>query len=175
MLFLSPSLSISLSLNIYIWDFASYTVVHLHHCPSIYIHLMLSILLCIYSFSSKAFVAFNFLSYVLANIEHLIMPILQESKRSLSGERGYGHFKNLQKKLRMRQQYMISQVSLLYPVKISAGPSEEQELDSFPSTSKSGDMIVSFLALRSNYELHCSSLVISRVTLCLGTFNNGLS
>ncbi|OAY28274.1 UV radiation resistance-associated gene protein isoform X1 [Manihot esculenta] len=64
---------------------------------------------------------------------------LQESKRSLSGERGYGRFKNLQKKLRMRQQYMISQVSLLYPVKISAGPSEEQELDSFPSTSKSGN------------------------------------
>ncbi|XP_037492638.1 UV radiation resistance-associated gene protein isoform X2 [Jatropha curcas] len=64
---------------------------------------------------------------------------LQESKRSLSGERGYGRLRNLQKKLRLRQRNMISQVALLYPVKISAGPSEEQELESFPSTSRSGN------------------------------------
>ncbi|XP_015574034.1 UV radiation resistance-associated protein isoform X2 [Ricinus communis] len=64
---------------------------------------------------------------------------LQESKRSVSGERGYGRLRNLQKMLRIRQQYTISQVSLLFPVKISAGPSEEQELESFPNTSKSGN------------------------------------
>jgi hypothetical protein len=29
---------------------------------------------------------------------------------------------------------------LLYPIKISAGPSEEQELESFPSSSKSGNV-----------------------------------
>ncbi|KAJ6683658.1 hypothetical protein OIU85_007355 [Salix viminalis] len=60
---------------------------------------------------------------------------LQESRRSLAGERGYVRLTKLQKKLRLRQQYMISQVSLLYPIKISAGPSEEQELESFPSSS----------------------------------------
>ncbi|KAJ6866419.1 UV radiation resistance-associated gene protein isoform X2 [Populus alba x Populus x berolinensis] len=63
---------------------------------------------------------------------------LQESRRSLAGERGYVRLTKLQKKLRLRQQYMISQVSLLYPIKISVGPSEEQELESFPSSSKSG-------------------------------------
>ncbi|XP_061948467.1 vacuolar protein sorting 38 isoform X3 [Populus nigra] len=63
---------------------------------------------------------------------------LQDSRRSLAGERGYVRLTKLQKKLRLRQQFMISQVSLLYPIKISAGPSEEQELESFPSSSKSG-------------------------------------
>ena len=33
---------------------------------------------------------------------------------------------------------MISQVSLLYPVKISVGPAEEQELELFPSSIRSG-------------------------------------
>ncbi|XP_050216099.1 vacuolar protein sorting 38 isoform X2 [Mercurialis annua] len=64
---------------------------------------------------------------------------LQESKSSVSGESCYGRLRNLQKKLRVRQQYMVAQISLLYPVKISAGPSEDQELEAFPSTSKSGN------------------------------------
>lgn len=64
---------------------------------------------------------------------------LQESNRLLAGEKGYINFRNLQKRLRMRQQYMISQVSLLYPVKISVGPAEEQELELFPSSGKSGN------------------------------------
>ncbi|KAE8076275.1 hypothetical protein FH972_014938 [Carpinus fangiana] len=63
---------------------------------------------------------------------------LQESNRLLAGEKGYVSLRNLQKRLRMRQQYMISQVSLLYPVKISIGPAQEQELELFPSSSKSG-------------------------------------
>ncbi|KAL3726691.1 hypothetical protein ACJRO7_031575 [Eucalyptus globulus] len=61
---------------------------------------------------------------------------LQESNRIL-GQRGYGKLKNLQKMLRMRQQYMVSQVSVFYPVKNFAGQSQEQELESFPSTTKS--------------------------------------
>lgn len=69
------------------------------------------------------------------NIECLIILMSKESRRSLAGERGYVRLTKLQKKLRLRQQYMISQVSLLYPIKISAGPSEEQELESFPSSS----------------------------------------
>ncbi|URE07610.1 UV radiation resistance [Musa troglodytarum] len=42
---------------------------------------------------------------------------LQEANRLLSGERGHGNLKNLQKLLRLRQQHMIIQVSTLYPVK----------------------------------------------------------
>jgi hypothetical protein len=66
------------------------------------------------------------------------MFVLQDSNRLLAGEKGYVRLRNLQKRLRMRQQYMISQVSLLYPVKISVGPAEEQELELFPSSSRSG-------------------------------------
>ncbi|KAK4856319.1 hypothetical protein QYF36_016271 [Acer negundo] len=58
---------------------------------------------------------------------------LQESNRLLAGERGYLQLQNLQRMLRVRQQFMISQVSLLYPVKILVGPKQEQELESFPS------------------------------------------
>ncbi|KAH6768365.1 UV radiation resistance-associated protein [Perilla frutescens var. frutescens] len=63
---------------------------------------------------------------------------MQDSNRSLSGEKGYGLLKNLQKSLRTRQQYMISQVSLLYPVKIVIRKASEQELESFRSSIKSG-------------------------------------
>ncbi|XP_038906453.1 UV radiation resistance-associated gene protein [Benincasa hispida] len=64
---------------------------------------------------------------------------LQESNRLLSGEEGYDRLKSLQKTLRRRQQFMISQVSFLYPVKISTGPAKDQELESFPSTSRLGN------------------------------------
>lgn len=64
---------------------------------------------------------------------------LQELTDLLAGGKGYIRLKNLQNMLRMRQQYMVSQVSMLYPVKISAGPWQEQELESFPSSSKSGN------------------------------------
>lgn len=64
---------------------------------------------------------------------------LQELIDVLAGGKGYIRLKNLQNMLRMRQQCMVSQVSMLYPVKISAGPRQEQELESFPSSSKSGN------------------------------------
>jgi UV radiation resistance-associated gene protein len=35
----------------------------------------------------------------------------------LSGENGHGRLKNLEQKLRMRQQYMIRQVAYVYPVR----------------------------------------------------------
>ncbi|KAK6122879.1 hypothetical protein DH2020_043405 [Rehmannia glutinosa] len=63
---------------------------------------------------------------------------MQESSRSLAGEKGYGNLKNLQKLLRARQQYMVSQVSLLYPVKVVIRKAPEQELESFSSSIKSG-------------------------------------
>ncbi|CAA7049502.1 unnamed protein product [Microthlaspi erraticum] len=57
---------------------------------------------------------------------------LQESNCQLEGESGYAHLKIVTNKLRKRQQYMVSQVSFIYPLKIEAGPSQDQELESFP-------------------------------------------
>ncbi|KAL0433007.1 UNVERIFIED_CONTAM: hypothetical protein Slati_2635000 [Sesamum latifolium] len=56
----------------------------------------------------------------------------------LPEKKGYGHLKNLQKLLRVRQQYMVSQVSLLYPVKVVTKKAPEQELESFSCSIKSG-------------------------------------
>lgn len=63
---------------------------------------------------------------------------LQEANRTLAGERGFVHLRNVQKLLRLRQQYMISQVSLIYPVKVKIGQAREQELESFTSSGKVG-------------------------------------
>ncbi|GAA0148536.1 hypothetical protein LIER_36744 [Lithospermum erythrorhizon] len=67
----------------------------------------------------------------------------QESTRSLDGEKGSGYLKTLHKFLRARQQLMISQVSLLYPVKVVTGRAREQELESFTINLNSGDPSVS--------------------------------
>ncbi|GAB2267237.1 hypothetical protein Dimus_002222 [Dionaea muscipula] len=63
---------------------------------------------------------------------------LKESTTFLSGERGQVRLRNLQKMLRTRQQYMISQVSFLYPLKTLLGPAQVLELDSFPSSNRPG-------------------------------------
>lgn len=42
---------------------------------------------------------------------------LQEPGKLLSGERGHGRLKGLERMLRMRQQYMIGQVAQIYPVR----------------------------------------------------------
>lgn len=68
---------------------------------------------------------------------------LQEANRSLGGESGYVHLKNLQKLLKVRQQYMVSQVSLLYPVKVVIGHAREQELESFTSSTRLGNATAS--------------------------------
>ncbi|KAL8460004.1 hypothetical protein ACS0TY_031785 [Phlomoides rotata] len=49
--------------------------------------------------------------------EPLHKLFMTESCRSFAGEKGYGRLKNLQRLLRMRQQYTVSQVSLLYLIK----------------------------------------------------------
>ncbi|AEC08733.1 hypothetical protein ISN45_At02g027150 [Arabidopsis thaliana x Arabidopsis arenosa] len=63
---------------------------------------------------------------------------LQESNCQLEGESGYAHLKIVTNKLRKRQQFMVSQVSFIYPLKIEAGPSQDQELESFPGGSRLG-------------------------------------
>ncbi|CAL5392009.1 unnamed protein product [Camellia sinensis] len=64
---------------------------------------------------------------------------LQEANRLLAGERGYVHLRSVQKLLRVRQQHLISQVSLLYPVKVVTGHAYEQELEFFAGSSRSGN------------------------------------
>ncbi|KAJ8547086.1 hypothetical protein K7X08_010672 [Anisodus acutangulus] len=64
---------------------------------------------------------------------------LQDASRSLAGEMGYGHLRTLQRVLRTRQQYMVSQVQLLYPVRVAIGQSPEQELVSFNNSIESGN------------------------------------
>ncbi|XP_058080015.1 vacuolar protein sorting 38-like isoform X3 [Magnolia sinica] len=65
--------------------------------------------------------------------------LIQEANRLLAGERGHVHLKNFQKLLRMRQQYMMAQVSALYPVKASLGQTPGGKYDSRSDGSKSGD------------------------------------
>lgn len=56
---------------------------------------------------------------------------LQEANKSLAGERGYIRLRNLQKLLKIQQQFMVSQISMLYPVNVVI----EQEIESNTSTS----------------------------------------
>ncbi|KAB2067279.1 hypothetical protein ES319_A09G216300v1 [Gossypium barbadense] len=88
---------------------------------------------------------------------------LQESNRTLNEKRGYIKLKNMQRKLRARQQYMISQVSLLYPVKILVGPAQEQELESYPSSSRLGNSSVS-------KPINCGTLTILGLHLTMRPF-----
>jgi hypothetical protein len=39
----------------------------------------------------------------------------------------------------MRQQYMTSQISMLYPVKLVVGPAQEQELEAYPLGGPAGN------------------------------------
>ncbi|XP_043706283.1 UV radiation resistance-associated gene protein isoform X2 [Telopea speciosissima] len=64
---------------------------------------------------------------------------LQEANRLLAGERGLVHLKNLQRMRGKRQQYMIAQIALLYPVKSSIELTHGEKLDSSSNGSRSGD------------------------------------
>ncbi|XP_020517976.1 uncharacterized protein LOC18426253 isoform X4 [Amborella trichopoda] len=55
---------------------------------------------------------------------------LDEAEKLLAGERGYGHLQHLQKLLRIRQQYMVTQVSSIYPVKCLVGKTSEEKINS---------------------------------------------
>ncbi|MBA0684824.1 hypothetical protein Goari_026384 [Gossypium aridum] len=88
---------------------------------------------------------------------------LQESNRTLNEKRGYIKLKNMQRKLRARQQYMISQVSLLYPVKSLVGPAQEEELESYPSSSRLGNSSVP-------KPINCGTLTILGLHLTMRPF-----
>lgn len=76
------------------------------------------------------------------NFDYLIIIFLQEANTLLAGKRGHVHLKNLQKMLRMRQQYMTTQVSVLYPVKASLGQASGENSHSCSEGSKSGKEIL---------------------------------
>ena len=50
---------------------------------------------------------------------------------------------------------MVSQVLLLYPVKISAGPREDQELESFSSSSRLGICYANSLTSCAAFSYFC--------------------
>ncbi|OEL33178.1 hypothetical protein BAE44_0005803 [Dichanthelium oligosanthes] len=58
---------------------------------------------------------------------------LEEANKLLSGENGHGRLRNLEQKLRMRQQYMVAQVAQIYTVR----PLDEQSPDHKPGFSTS--------------------------------------
>nr|CAD1817393.1 unnamed protein product [Ananas comosus var. bracteatus] len=64
---------------------------------------------------------------------------LQEANKLLSGEKGLGHLKNLQKMLRMRERYMVAQVASLYPVKTLKDKAPVETLDSSSGGTKTRD------------------------------------
>ncbi|KAG2622809.1 UV radiation resistance-associated protein-like [Panicum virgatum] len=58
---------------------------------------------------------------------------LEEANKLLSGENGHGRLKNMEQKLRKRQQYMVTQVAQIYPVR----PLDEQSPDHKPGITTS--------------------------------------
>ena len=70
--------------------------------------------------------------------ECLFTVLFQDANKLLTGKKGWGHLKNLQKMLRMREQYMISQVCTLYPVKASNDITSREKLDPQSDGGKSG-------------------------------------
>ncbi|ONK78317.1 uncharacterized protein A4U43_C02F17190 [Asparagus officinalis] len=87
---------------------------------------------------------------------------LQEANKLLTGKRGHGNLKKLQKMLRSRQQYMITQVSTLYPVK--ALHESKEKIDSRRGSNKSRDSAGSSLPNMSKPE-QVSPLTISGLQL----------
>lgn len=65
---------------------------------------------------------------------------LQEANKLLAGKRGHGNLKNLQKMLRRRQQYMIAQVSMLYPVKALNESKTDSNYDGDSASSSISDL-----------------------------------
>ena len=93
--------------------------------------------------------------YFSCGLEGLLILLSQELNGLLAREKGFICLKNLQKKLRTRQQHMVSQVLLLYPVKISAGPREDQELESFSSSSRLGICYANSLTSCAAFSYFC--------------------
>ncbi|PUZ62820.1 hypothetical protein GQ55_3G017400 [Panicum hallii var. hallii] len=58
---------------------------------------------------------------------------LEEANKLLSGKNGHGRLKNMEQKLRKRQQYMVTQVAQIYPVR----PFDEQSPDHKPGITTS--------------------------------------
>lgn len=103
-------------------------------------------LYCTYFYLSKFLVKLKVLHCSLFSLWFLRLHLMknlifsiQDESRSLAGERGYGQLRTLQRVFRTRQQYMVSQVHMLYPVRVAIGQAPEQELEFFNNSSSSGN------------------------------------
>ncbi|PWA89370.1 hypothetical protein CTI12_AA111830 [Artemisia annua] len=86
----------------------------------------------------------------------------------LEKEAGYVHLRNVQKLLRTRQQFMVSEISLLYQVKFSPGHTIEKEHDSCSSISKPVQRFEGFINSNSHMSTMGKSLGrwINAILLC---------
>ncbi|XP_010246288.1 PREDICTED: UV radiation resistance-associated gene protein-like isoform X3 [Nelumbo nucifera] len=75
---------------------------------------------------------------VAAKVLSMASKQVQEANRLLAGERGYIHLENLLMMLKKRRQYMIAQVSTLYPVKPLTESTYVEKPNSSSNNSKSG-------------------------------------
>ncbi|CAA7406128.1 unnamed protein product [Spirodela intermedia] len=83
---------------------------------------------------------------------------MQEANRLLAGQRGHGHLRNLQRMVHARQQYMVAQVSAIYPVMESMKQSSREIFDA--NSSKSRDRAGSPPSDASRSSQRSSSLSI---------------
>ncbi|KAF6151888.1 hypothetical protein GIB67_010462 [Kingdonia uniflora] len=75
---------------------------------------------------------------VAAKAHYVAYKHLQEVNRLLAEDWGHVRLNNLQKILRMRLQYLVGQVSALYPIKASVGPSGGENLHMSAIGSRAG-------------------------------------
>ncbi|XP_010246287.1 PREDICTED: UV radiation resistance-associated gene protein-like isoform X2 [Nelumbo nucifera] len=80
---------------------------------------------------------------VAAKVLSMASKQVQEANRLLAGERGYIHLENLLMMLKKRRQYMIAQVSTLYPVKPLTESTYVEKPNSSSNNSKSGLQLTS--------------------------------
>ncbi|CAL4904441.1 unnamed protein product [Urochloa decumbens] len=78
---------------------------------------------------------------------------LEEANKLLLGENGHGHLKNIEQKLRTRQQYMVMQVAWIYPVRHLDEKSPDHKHAYTPSIMKTISLIASYLNVPLRYPL----------------------
>ncbi|RLM70148.1 uncharacterized protein C2845_PM17G00910 [Panicum miliaceum] len=80
---------------------------------------------------------------------------LEEANKLLSGENGHGRLKNMEQKLRKRQQYMVTQVAQIYPVQ----PLDEQSPGHKPGITTS---IIKTMSSKRTF-VSCNDFLVARI------------
>ena len=89
--------------------------------------------------------------------------LVQEAHKLLAGPRGYGHLCNLWRMVLARRQYMVAQVSMLYPVKelLKHSPEGTLHFNSIKSGISLSVSLVSLPPLPLIFSLHSPSIFLS--------------